>query len=106
MSVKVRAWKGAWWIFIDHQGRRKAKRVGKGKEGQKAALAAAEKIQARLVLGDLSLLEESDPRELTLNEYAEQWLATDAALRLKPGTVEKYREVFRNHWLPARGRMP
>ena len=105
MGVKVKAWKGAWWIFVDHHGR-KAKRVGTGKESQKAAAAAAEKIQARLVLGDLALLEESDPREVTLKEYAEQWLATDVALRLKPGTVEKYREVLRNHWLPELGRLP
>ena len=25
MGVKVRFWKGAWWIFIGHQGRRQAK---------------------------------------------------------------------------------
>jgi hypothetical protein len=105
MGVKVKAWKGAWWIFVDHHGR-KAKRVGTGKESQKAAAAAAEKIQARLVLGDLALLEEPDPREVTLKEFAEQWLATDVALRLKPGTVEKYREVLRNHWLPELGRLP
>jgi integrase len=106
MGVKVKAWKGAWWIFVDHHGRRKAKRVGIGKESQKAAAAAAEKIQARLVLGDLSLLEESDPREVTLKEYAEQSLATDVALRLKPDMAEKYREVLRNHCLPELGRLP
>jgi hypothetical protein len=81
MGVQVKAWKGAWWIFVNHHGQRKAKRVGTGKEGQKAAMAAAEKIQARLVLGDLSLLEEAKPQEITLREYAEQWLATDVALR-------------------------
>jgi integrase len=106
MGVQVKAWKGAWWIFVNHHGQRKAKRVGTGKEGQKAAMAAAEKIQARLVLGDLWLLEGAKPQEITLREYAEQWLATDVALRQKPGTVETYRGVLRNHWLPELGTLP
>lgn len=106
MGVQVREWKGAWWIFINHKSRRKAKLVGKGKEGQKAATAAAEKIQARLVLGDSLLLEEPRPREITLREYGHQWLATDVALRLKLGTEEKYATVLRKHWLPELGNLP
>ena len=72
MGVQVKEWKGAWWIFVNHKGRRKAKRIGKGEEGEKAATAAAEKIQARLVLGDLSPLEKPRPREITLREYGHQ----------------------------------
>ena len=68
----MKAWKGTWWIFVNHKGQRKAKRVGKGKEGRKAAMAAAEKIQARLVLGDWSLLEEARPQKITPREYVEQ----------------------------------
>jgi integrase len=52
MGVKVRERNGAWWLFIDHKGKRKAKRVGVGREGARAAKAAAEKIQARLALGE------------------------------------------------------
>jgi hypothetical protein len=100
MGVWVKEWKGAWWIFVNHNGQRKAKQVGAGKEGQKVATAAAEKIQARLVLGDLSLLEEPHPQKITLQAYGQQWLATDVALRLKPATVEKYTAVLRKHWLP------
>jgi integrase len=102
----VRAWKGAWWIFIDHQGRRKAKRVGTGKEGHRAAQLAAEKIQARLVLGDFSLLEEPCPLGITLQEYGHQWLATGVTLWLKPATTEKYTAIFRKHWLPELGKLP
>jgi tRNA1Val (adenine37-N6)-methyltransferase len=106
MSVKVKMWKGAWWIFIDHYGRRKAKRVGTGKEGHRAEHLAAEKIQARLVLGDFSLLEEPRPWEITLHEYGHQWLATDVALRLKPATAEKYAAILRKHWLLELGKLP
>ncbi len=71
MSVKVKAWKGAWWIFINHQGQRKAKRIGTGPSGKKAADLAALKLQARLVEGDLSPLQESPPpRVVTFEEYA------------------------------------
>lgn len=37
MGVKVKEWKGAWWVFVDHQGRRKAKRAGPGPRGRKLA---------------------------------------------------------------------
>lgn len=106
MGVQVKEWKGAWWIFVNHKGRRKAKRIGKGEEGEKAATAAAEKIQARLVLGDLSPLEKPRPREITLREYGHQWLATDVALRLKPATEEKYTTVLRKYRLPEPGNLP
>jgi hypothetical protein len=38
VAVRVKAWKGAWWVFINHQGWRKAKRVGQGPAGRKAAV--------------------------------------------------------------------
>ena len=56
MGVKVREKpknSGNWWIFIDHQGRRKAKKIGRDK---RVALAVAKKIEARLVLGELALV--------------------------------------------------
>ena len=64
MGVQVKEWKGAWWIFVNHKGQRKAKRMGEGKTGHRVALTAAEKIQARLVLGNLSLLEEVKPQAI------------------------------------------
>jgi hypothetical protein len=39
---------GIWWIFINHQGKRKSKKIGKDR---KLAVEAAEKIKAKLVLG-------------------------------------------------------
>ena len=65
MGVKVKHWKGAYWVFINHEGKRKAKRVGEGKTGKRAAELAAVKIQARLAQGDSSLLDETEsPRPL------------------------------------------
>ena len=31
MAVKVKFHRGAWWLFIDYKGKRKAKRVGSEK---------------------------------------------------------------------------
>jgi integrase len=74
MGVKVREKvKGSneWWIFIDHQGRRKAKRVGSAK----AALKVKETIEARLKLGQ-SIEEEREkeaPVAPTLDAYFERF---------------------------------
>lgn len=62
MGVTIREWKGAWWIFINDHGTRKAKRIGTGAVGKKAAKQAAEQIQARLALGQTPFDQPPDPR--------------------------------------------
>ena len=106
MGVKVRERNGAWWVFVDHKGRRKAKRVGSGKEGHKAARSAAEKIQAKLALGDTTVLDERRERALTVSTFVEDWLKHHVTLQRKPATTERYEMVLRKHWLPALGRLP
>src|SRR5262245_2236319 len=56
MGVKVRLWKGAWWLDISHENRRVRRRVGVGKEGKKAADLAAIQISAKLTSGDTACL--------------------------------------------------
>jgi integrase len=101
MGVKVKEWKGAWWLFIDYKGRRKSRRVGTGKPGKKAAGLAAVQIQAKLASGDASVFEDSRTSILTLKDFAENWLKTVVALHLKPATQENYRVAMHRHWLPA-----
>jgi hypothetical protein len=72
MGVKVKEWKGAFWIFINHHGQRKAKRVGIGPAGKKAAELAAIKIQARLVEGETTIFEEAALPPVTFGAYAHQ----------------------------------
>ena len=62
MGVKVRKYKGKWYVFIDFNGRRKAKNVGT----RQAAEEVRREIEARLALGDLSCLDKA-PRVPTLN---------------------------------------
>ncbi len=105
MGVKVKERDGAWWIFINHQGKRKAKRIGTGDAGKKVAKEAAAKIQAKLALGDLSALEPRE-RPLTLREYAERWLTVYAHVHCKPSTVSNYERFLHNHIYPMLGGLP
>ena len=69
MGVKVREktkGSGVWWIFIDHQGRRKAKKVGKDR---RIALEVAKKVEAKLILGEMGLVEKN---ERTVDKYEPQ----------------------------------
>src|SRR5947209_764228 len=100
MGVKVKQWKGAWWLFVNHHSQRKAKRVGEGEVGKKAAKEAAAKIEARLALGGPISEETATP---TLAEYAPTWLKSYAAVECKPRTQELYEAMLRIHILPALG---
>ena len=69
MAVKVRErpkGSGIYWIFIDHQGKRKSKKVGRDK---RLAQEAAKKIEAKLVLGQMGLCK--DLEIPTFSQFAE-----------------------------------
>jgi integrase len=101
MGVRVREWKGAWWLYIDHKGKRTLKRMGTGSTGKKAADTAAQMYGAKLALGeDVHTQAKHSP---TLAQHAKQWLAH---LTGKLGTQEKYAEIMRVHWLPTLGHVP
>ncbi len=99
MAVKVKQHKGAWWVFINHHGKRKAKRIGTSK---RAAEQVAEKIQAKIALGQFEMIEEKE-KPPTLTEYAEQWLQTYATVYCKPGTLNRYTRDYRLHVAPTLG---
>jgi integrase len=106
MGVKVRAWKGAWWLFVHHEGRRKARRVGVGAGAKRAAQAAAEQIQAKLVLGDVSVLAPERSTTETLATFSEYWLRDHVSVYCRPATQQNYGHMFRDYWLPALGALP
>ena len=98
MGVTVREWKGAWWIFVNHHGRRKSKRVGTGEEGKKAAKQVAQQLEARLALGQPAFQE--DKAGVKLAEYAKTWLDRIRHIR-KHTTAEDYRKMLDRDILPA-----
>jgi integrase len=106
MGVRVKSWKGAWWVFINHQGRRRAKRCA----SKKAAELAADKIDAALKLGQTAVLEASrmakPDRAPTLKDYAERWLETHVRLACKGNTYALYRSRLELHWYPTLAAVP
>lgn len=117
MGVKVRErpkGSGVWWIFIDHQGKRKAKKIGKDK---KLARDVAKKVEAKLVLGDFDLTSREGPRVPTFKQYVKGWtdsgsqtqtgwLDKYARLGLKRSTCLSYESLLETHLLPEFGGKP
>jgi integrase len=89
MGVKVREkvkGSGEWWIFINHKGKRRSKKIG----DKRAANAVKRKVEARLAKGDLGMIREQCP---TLSVYGKQWL--ESPLRQwSDGTVKLYTTIF------------
>ncbi len=98
MGVKIREWKGAWWVFINHQGTRKAKRIGTGEPGKKAAKQVAQQIQARLALGQTAF--DRLQASVTLDAYAETFLERIEQTR-KHTTHRDYRKIFDRYVFPV-----
>ncbi len=96
MGVKVRFYRGAWWVFINHRGRRKAKRIG----DRDTARRVGQAIRERLALGDLNL--DVSGAGSRLQPYAERWLE-NATVSLKASTVAFYRGNLTLHVFPALG---
>lgn len=106
MGVKVREkppGSGVWWIFIDHNGQRKAKKVGKDK---RLALEAAKKIEAKLTLGDVGLLDREKPEDPQFNKYSDIWISSTVPATCKPSTLCDYQSILKQHVLPIFGNRP
>jgi len=106
MGVKVREKKkgsGVWWIFIDNQGRRRAKKVGKDK---RIALEVAKKIEARLILDEFHLSKEPEDQSPSFEAYAKNWMTFTVPATCKPSTEKDYRGILDNHVLPVFGNKP
>ncbi|GLI36183.1 tyrosine-type recombinase/integrase [Desulforhabdus amnigena] len=105
MGVKVReksAGSGVWWLFIDHNGQRKAKKVGTDK---KLALEAAKKIEAKLTLGDMGL-KDPEKKAPTFKEAADLWLHGYIKPLRRETTFERYSDMLKRHVLPTLGSTP
>jgi integrase len=98
--------KGEWWLYISHNGKRKAKKVG---HSETEARKAAAKIQAKIVLNDFEI-EKAQPTTNTFQQCAEVWLAlphfTPAGDPWKESTLESYRANLEKHIIPVIGAQP
>jgi integrase len=98
MAVKIKKYKGSWYVFIHYHGQRKAKKIGT----RQAAEKVKREIEARLALGDLSCLGKVTPVP-TFSAYADRWLETDAPTRCKTSTIDFYKDYQKRYALPQFG---
>lgn len=104
MSVNVRQkpkGSGDYWIFINHNGKRKAKKIGKNR---RLAKEIAKKIEAKLVLGALDVDDIGKKKCPTFKELSEQWLNLPSDDR-RQSTIDNYNGYLRNHVYPDIGDM-
>jgi integrase len=105
MAVKIRErppGSGVFWVFIDHRGRRKSKKVG----DEQTALEVARKIEAKLTLGDFGIIEKEKPKIPKFAEYAAIWLDTTVKATCKHRTWENYKTALNVHVLPVFKNLP
>jgi integrase len=99
MGVKVKFFKGAWYLFIDHQGRRRAKKIG----DRQTALDVARAVREKLARGDLGLM---DPGQAeTFEKFATRWLDAGQNGR-KASTQRFYAFNLALHINPSLGARP
>jgi integrase len=97
MAVKVREkvkGSGDWWVFINHQGHRKAKHVG----SKSAAKKITRLIEAKLAARELQIDTEQVP---TFGELAKEWIEITVPATCKESTLEDYKLLLRKHILPV-----
>ena len=106
MGVKVRERpqdSGVYWVMIDHQGKRKSKKIGKDKT---LANKIAKKIEAKLVLGDFEMLDVPETVQPSFEEYANYWLEDYIKPLRRTSTYERYRDILKRHVFPILGKRP
>ncbi len=106
MGVQVREkpkGSGIYYVFVEHQGKRKAKKIGKDK---KLAEQIAKKIDAKLTLGDLDLLNKDEDVQPSFEDYANYWLEVYIKPLRRLSTYERYADILNRHVFPVLGKKP
>lgn len=96
MSVVVREKKqgsGTWWLFINHHGKRKSKKIGTDKF---EAVRLAKILEGRLAAGDLQL-DDINQTAKSFSFYCQRWLTVTVPIEVKPTTKICYDSLYRCH---------
>jgi integrase len=105
MGVRVREkppGSGIYWIFINHKGKRKSKKIG---SNESLANEVAEKIKARLVLGELDIEKVEEPCPI-FKDYCTLWLESYIKSLRAWSTYDRYRGLLTKHVYPSLGSKP
>jgi integrase len=94
---------GVYWVFINHQGKRKSISIGIGIGNKKAALEAKKKIDAKIALGELDIQEKKKKLPI-FNEYSELWLEKYIKPLRALSTYNRYKDILEKHVCPEIGK--
>jgi integrase len=97
MGVKLKKYKGKWYLFIDYNGKRKAKCLG---TDRKLAESIKRQVEAKLVLGDLGVFGTEEQKLPTFGTYADTWMKDYARVECKTSTADGYEGVLRQYLRP------
>ena len=90
---------GIWWAFISNNGNRRSKRIG---TDRKLALEVAEKLRAKLALGEVGIVEKKQSIP-SFKTYSEKWLEDYIKKVRSESTHKRYQEVLKIHVNPFIG---
>jgi integrase len=100
MGVKVRKKGAKWYVLVNYHGRRKAKCVG----SRATAEQVKRLLEAKLALGDLSVLNAEDDKKPSFNTYADGWMKDYARIECKTSTANGYEGVLSQYLRPMFGK--
>lgn len=91
---------GIYWVFVNHHGKRKAKKIGRSK---RTADKAAKEIEALIALREYNLDAAAGPR--TFGKYCQLWLEDYIKPTKRATTHQRYKSLFENYIEPAMGKI-
>jgi hypothetical protein len=100
MGVKIHKRGGKWYVFVNYHGRRKSKCVG----SREAAEQVRRQLEAKLALGDLSVLDPAGDEKPSFDTYADSWLKDYARIECKTSTADGYEGVLEQYLRPRFGK--
>src|ERR1700687_6100399 len=98
MGVKLKRYKGKWYLFIDYDGKRKAKCLG---TDRKLAESIKRQVEAKLALGDLGVFGTEEQKRPTFGAYADIWMKDYARVEFKASPADGYEGVLRQYLRPS-----
>lgn len=97
MGITIKKMQGKWFVFVNHNGKRKAKCIG---ESRAAAIQVKRALEAKVALGDIGAFYEADSIMPLFGDYTDIWLRDHAKLVCKTSTIDGYESVLRQHLRP------
>jgi len=84
-----------WWVFINHNGKRRSRKIG----SKTAAKRIAAEIQQKIARQEFKL--EREKPVPTFGEYSQKWLKDYVSVSCRESTLEEYSGILKNHVLPV-----